>query len=35
LADRFTFAQRLAAKDIDNWEQKRVDRLKGESDGVL
>jgi hypothetical protein len=27
--------QRLAAKDIDNWEQKRVERLKGESDGVL
>ncbi|KAK3372010.1 cytochrome c oxidase assembly protein COX16-domain-containing protein [Podospora didyma] len=26
---------RLAAKDIDNWEQKRVTRLKGESDGVL
>lgn len=26
---------RLAAKDIDNWEQKRVDRLPGESDGVL
>jgi len=27
--------QRLAAKDIDNWEQKRVKRLKGESDGIL
>jgi len=26
---------RLAAKDIDNWEQKRVERLKGESDGIL
>ncbi|KAK1750237.1 cytochrome c oxidase [Echria macrotheca] len=26
---------RLAAKDIDNWEQKRVERLPGESDGVL
>ncbi|KAK4161996.1 cytochrome c oxidase assembly protein COX16-domain-containing protein [Cladorrhinum sp. PSN259] len=26
---------RLAAKDLDNWEQKRVTRLKGESDGVL
>ncbi|KAG7291832.1 Cytochrome c oxidase subunit 7A [Staphylotrichum longicolle] len=26
---------RLAAKDIDNWEQKRVKRLKGESDGIL
>lgn len=27
--------QRLAAKDLDNWEQKRVERLKGESDGLL
>ncbi|KAI0125276.1 cytochrome c oxidase assembly protein COX16-domain-containing protein [Xylariales sp. AK1849] len=26
---------RLAAKDIDTWEQKRVKRLPGESDGVL
>ncbi|KAK0749298.1 cytochrome c oxidase assembly protein COX16-domain-containing protein [Schizothecium vesticola] len=26
---------RLAAKDIDNWEQRRVERLPGESDGVL
>ncbi|KAK5663238.1 hypothetical protein OQA88_6656 [Cercophora sp. LCS_1] len=26
---------RLAAKDIDNWEQKRVERLPGERDGVL
>ncbi|KIW08167.1 uncharacterized protein PV09_01098 [Verruconis gallopava] len=26
---------RLAAKDLDNWEQKRVERLKGEPDGVL
>ncbi|KAI1475229.1 hypothetical protein K445DRAFT_21231 [Daldinia sp. EC12] len=26
---------RLAAKDIDNWEQKRVKRLPGEHDGVL
>ncbi|KAK0655796.1 cytochrome c oxidase assembly protein COX16-domain-containing protein [Cercophora newfieldiana] len=26
---------RLAAKDIENWEQKRVERLKGENDGVL
>ncbi|KAK0613088.1 cytochrome c oxidase assembly protein COX16-domain-containing protein [Bombardia bombarda] len=26
---------RLAAKDIDNWEQKRVKRLAGESDGIL
>ena len=27
--------QRLAAKDLDNWEQKRVKRLPGEPDGVL
>lgn len=27
--------QRLAHKDLDNWEQKRVERLKGENDGVL
>jgi cytochrome c oxidase assembly protein subunit 16 len=27
--------QRLSAKDTDNWEQKRVKRLAGESDGVL
>ncbi|KAI9793447.1 MAG: Cytochrome oxidase assembly [Candelina submexicana] len=26
---------RLAAKDIDNWEQKRVKRLPGEHDGIL
>ncbi|KAF8250793.1 hypothetical protein K440DRAFT_596525 [Wilcoxina mikolae CBS 423.85] len=26
---------KLAAKDIDNWEQKRVERLKGEHDGRL
>jgi len=26
---------RLSAKDTDNWEQKRVKRLKGESDGIL
>lgn len=26
---------RLAAKDLDDWEQKRVKRLKGEPDGVL
>ncbi|KAL7276661.1 Cytochrome oxidase assembly [Rhizina undulata] len=26
---------RLAMKDIDNWEQKRVERLKGEPDGIL
>jgi cytochrome c oxidase assembly protein subunit 16 len=28
-------AQRLAAKDLDDWEQKRVKRLPGEPDGVL
>jgi cytochrome c oxidase assembly protein subunit 16 len=27
--------QRLAAKDIDNWEQRRVKRLPGEPDGIL
>ncbi|KAK0342726.1 Cytochrome oxidase assembly [Friedmanniomyces endolithicus] len=26
---------KLAAKDLDNWEQKRVKRLPGEHDGVL
>ncbi|KAK3365262.1 cytochrome c oxidase assembly protein COX16-domain-containing protein [Lasiosphaeria ovina] len=26
---------RLAAKDIDNWEQRRVKRLAGESNGVV
>ncbi|KOS20888.1 Cytochrome c oxidase assembly protein COX16 [Escovopsis weberi] len=26
---------RLAGRDLDNWEQKRVERLPGESDGVL
>lgn len=26
---------RLAAKDLDNWEQKRIKRLPGEHDGVL
>ncbi|RDL41551.1 Cytochrome c oxidase-assembly factor cox-16, mitochondrial [Venustampulla echinocandica] len=26
---------RLAAKDLDDWEQKRVKRLKGEHNGVL
>lgn len=26
---------RLAAKDLDNWEQRRVKRLKGEPDGIL
>lgn len=28
-------SQRLAAKDLDDWEQQRVKRLPGESDGVL
>jgi hypothetical protein len=27
--------QRLAAKDLDDWEQKRVKRLAGEHDGVI
>lgn len=27
--------QRLATKDIDNWEQRRVKRLPGEPDGIL
>lgn len=31
----YTFSQRLAAKDLDDWEQKRVKRLPGEHDGVL
>lgn len=31
----FCTIQRLAAKDLDDWEQKRVKRLPGESDGVL
>ncbi|KAF2770107.1 hypothetical protein EJ03DRAFT_270970 [Teratosphaeria nubilosa] len=26
---------KLAAKDLDNWEQKRVKRLPGEPDGIL
>ncbi|KAL8790462.1 MAG: hypothetical protein Q9213_000614 [Squamulea squamosa] len=26
---------RLAAKDLDDWDNKRVKRLKGESDGIL
>lgn len=26
---------RLAAKDLDDWENKRVKRLKGENDGIL
>lgn len=27
--------QKLAAKDLDSWENKRVQRLKGEHDGIL
>lgn len=27
--------QRLAAKDLDDWEQKRVKRLPGEHDGII
>lgn len=35
-ADRdFVSIQRLMAKDLDDWEQKRVKRFKGENDGVL
>ncbi|KAF2673966.1 cytochrome c oxidase-like protein [Microthyrium microscopicum] len=26
---------RMAAKDLDNWEQRRVERLPGEPDGIL
>ncbi|OAA61647.1 cytochrome c oxidase-assembly factor mitochondrial [Niveomyces insectorum RCEF 264] len=26
---------RMAHKDLDNWEQKRVERLKGENDGII
>jgi cytochrome c oxidase assembly protein subunit 16 len=29
------WVQRLAAKDLDDWEQKRVKRLPGEHDGVI
>jgi cytochrome c oxidase assembly protein subunit 16 len=32
---KLTWRQKLATKDIDNWEQKRVERLKGEHDGRL
>lgn len=35
VADLLTWPQRLAGKDIDNWEQKRVKRLPGETDGIL
>jgi hypothetical protein len=31
----FLGLQRLAAKDLDDWEQRRVKRLPGEPDGVL
>lgn len=34
-ADDDCVSQRLAAKDLDDWEQQRVKRLPGESDGVL
>ncbi len=34
-ADYLGYVQRLSAKDIDNWEQKRVKRLPGEHDGIL
>jgi cytochrome c oxidase assembly protein subunit 16 len=34
-ADFFCVLQKLAAKDLDSWEQKRVKRLPGEHDGVL
>lgn len=34
-ADNEFASQRLAAKDLDDWEQKRVKRLPGENDGVL
>lgn len=27
--------QRLAGRDLDNWEQQRVKRLPGENDGIL
>lgn len=30
-----TSSQRLAAKDLDDWEQKRVKRLPGEHDGII
>jgi cytochrome c oxidase assembly protein subunit 16 len=35
MADYRGVLQKLAAKDLDNWEQKRVKRLPGEHDGVL
>lgn len=33
--DAYSLYQRLSAKDIDNWEQRRVKRLPGEPDGIL
>jgi cytochrome c oxidase assembly protein subunit 16 len=30
-----TGLQRLAGRDLDDWEQKRVERLPGENDGIL
>lgn len=33
--DKLTVLQKLAAKDLDSWEQKRIKRLPGEPDGVL
>lgn len=30
-----TPVQRLQAKDLENWEQRRVKRLPGEVDGIL
>lgn len=29
------FLQKLMAKDLDSWEQKRVQRFKGEPDGRI
>jgi Cytochrome c oxidase assembly protein COX16 len=34
-ADAWCALQRLMAKDLDDWEQKRVERWKGEPDGRL
>lgn len=34
-ADYCARLQRLMAKDLDQWEQKRVERFKGEPDGRL
>ena len=33
--DLLTGKQRLQAKDLENWEQRRVKRLPGEIDGIL